>query len=114
MDVFCKTNVKLLPVAEAVVDGLSENEWKWNTMNKNVLSNTFFLVESIFVCYQYHTTKSFFPLVFIYFYFFTTGKTEKLKKSNNNNNNNKMSRHTLLQSEGYVKKKSLPLQQVQC
>ena len=63
---FCKTNVKLLPVVGAAVDGGPENEWKWNTVNKNVLSNTFLFG----VCYQYHTTKPFFPLVFHSFSFF--------------------------------------------
>ena len=53
------------------------------TTNKNVLSNTFLLVSSIFVCYQYHTTKPFIHLFFFLFSVFTS-KTFKLKKSNNN------------------------------
>ena len=35
LDLSCKTKVKSLPVVGAAVDGISENEWKWNTTNKN-------------------------------------------------------------------------------
>ena len=35
LDLSCKTKVKSLPVVGAAVDGISENEWKWNTTNNN-------------------------------------------------------------------------------
>ena len=72
-------------VGGAAVVGMTENEWKWNTMNKNVLSNTFLLVSSMFVAYVISITQLnfLFPLAFIYFYLFTTSKRYKLKKRNN-------------------------------
>ena len=95
---FGKTNVKLLPVVGAAVDGGPENEWKWNTVNKNVLSNTFLFG----VCDQYHTTKPFFPLVFHSFsLFFTASTTYKLKKRNTKQSGKP---YTRFQSQGHVRK----------
>ena len=102
----CKAKVKLLPVVGAVADGMPENEWKWNTTNKNVLSNsnTLSLVSSIFVRYKYHTTKPFFPLVFLSFSFFTS-KTYKLKKSNNSKTR-LQAIYTFAKSRSYTNKRA--------